>query len=82
MHHYRLVLLGSGSSLALAERALEEHGAHPIGPREPSTWVWSVEDGVSAHELEMCARSLVTTCVQALALFGSAHPTFKESLHQ
>src|SRR5690349_24740299 len=50
MHHYRLVLLGSGSSLALAERALEEYGALPIGPREPSTWVWAVEDGASALE--------------------------------
>jgi hypothetical protein len=26
--------------------------------------------------MELTARSLVTTCVQALALFGSTHPTF------
>jgi hypothetical protein len=51
MHHFRLVPLGSGPALSLAERALEEYGALRIGPREPSTWVWSVEDGLGALEV-------------------------------
>jgi hypothetical protein len=50
MFHYRLVPLGSGTAASHAERALEEYGALPIGPREPSTWVWSVEDGPAALE--------------------------------
>ena len=50
MHRFRLILLGSGVPAVRAEEALEESGALPIGPREPSTWVWAAEDGVAALE--------------------------------
>ena len=84
MHHFRLVPLGSGPALSLAERALEEYGALRIGPREPSTWVWSVEDGPGAlevlsftHEVPLGFEGLVDEIATGMVVDGetSVHRT-------
>jgi hypothetical protein len=50
MHRFRLVLCAADSVVARAARALEESGGLPVGPREPSCWVWATEEGLEAVE--------------------------------
>jgi hypothetical protein len=50
MHRFRLVLCGGDRAVARAGSALEESGGLPIGPREPSCWVWAAETGLVAVE--------------------------------
>ena len=48
MHRFRVLFCGSPAGSARAEEALEQLGGLPIGPREPSCWVWSSDAGWDA----------------------------------
>lgn len=46
MHRFRINLCGSDAAVARASEDLQETGGLPIGPREPSCWVWESEVGL------------------------------------
>jgi hypothetical protein len=68
MHRFRLVLCGPDASVARAAQALEESGGLPIGPREPSCWVWTVDGGLEALE-EFHRTHAVTVSFEGFADF-------------
>ena len=46
MHRFRINLCGSEAAVTRASEDLQAAGGLPIGPREPSCWVWESESGL------------------------------------